>query len=420
MNVIKVSDISIINRQRRHFDEAALAKLADSIRTKGLLHPIVLQGDGKTLVAGERRTRAVQLLADLDIGYTCGGQSIPAGSVPFISIRELSETDLVEAELEENVLREDLTWQEEADAIARLHELRTGQKPGQTYGATAEEIAGRTPTSSERDKVRNSIIIKEHLADPDVAKAKSQKEALKIITKKKQAALTAQLAEQFDIEQTPHILNQGDFRDFTHFISTGSVDVICTDPPYGIGADDFGDQAGATHGYDDSPEYFREILNAFFTEANRVTKERAHAYVFCDPRQLEFIRQGFEVHGWSVWPVPLIWDKGNGMLPEPDFGPRRCYETIIYANKGRKPITAVYSDVISVAGLQAPRFGAEKPAELYENLLRRSVRPGDLVWDAFVGAGPIFPAANRLNARVVGTELIEEKYNYAKLRMKEE
>lgn len=420
MKTIPISSILLTNRQRRHFDEKAITALATSINKKGLLHPIVLQNDSATLVAGERRCRAVTSLADLFTGITHDGLEVAEGSIPYVTLRELSPDDLIEAELEENILRENLTWQEEADAIAKLHELRVGQIPNQTFKDTATEIAGHEVTGRAQTNVRNSVIISEHLNDPDVAKAKSTKEALKIISKKKQQALTNQLAEQFDIAATPHILNNGDFRDFSHFIETGSVDCILTDPPYGIDADKFGDQADATHGYEDSPEYFKEIISDFITEASRVTRPSAHLYLFCDPRWVSYLQSALAKSGWDVWPVPLIWNKGNGMLPRPDHGPRRTYETIIYAIKGDRPVTAVYPDVISVNGLQAPRYGAEKPVELYENLIRRSCRPGDLVWDAFAGTGPVFPAANRMSVRAVGTELSPDKFNFAKLRLEEE
>lgn len=418
-NTIAVRDISMSNRQRRHFDEASLGKLAKSIARKGLMHPVVLRDDGKTLVAGERRCRAVLMLQDLFTGYNHNGQHVPVGHVPFVLLSDLSEDDLVEAELEENVLREDLTWQEEAEAIARLHQLRIGSLPTQTYKDTAREIAGDNPTSADQVKVRDSVILAQSLSDPEVAKAKTKKEAIKLLRKKKQQALTNQLAEQFDISATPHIFHHGDFRTFKGSLQSGSVDVVCTDPPYGIGADDFGDMASTTHGYEDSPEYFEEILKAFVVEATRVAKERAHLYCFCDPRMFEKIGRILNLHGWDVWPTPLIWNKGNGMLPRPDHGPRRTYETIVYALRGAKAVTAVYPDVITVPSLTTPRFGAEKPYEVYENLLRRSAKPGDVVWDPFAGAGPIFPAANKLSLRVVGSELDEDKYNFAKLRLRE-
>lgn len=413
-----ISEIKVENRQRREFNEEKIAELATSIRQKGLLHPIVLRDDEATLVAGERRLRAIALLGELDIAITCNGQTLPQNHVPFTTISSLSEDDLVEAELEENILREDLTWKEEADAIARLHQLRKRQHEGQTYTETARELAGDTVNNNDKTKVRESLIIQQHLEDPEVAKAKSAKEALKIINKKNQNELTKQLAEQFNIDDTPHVFHLGDFRDYLHLIETSSVDVICTDPPYGIDADNFGDQAGNVHGYEDSPEYFNEIMQTFANEASRVTKDKAHAYIFCDPRNFHYIEDLFRSRGWDVWPTPIIWNKGNGMLPRPEHGPRRTYEYILYAIKGDRPVTAVYTDVITIAGLQNPRFGAEKPWELYENLLRRSVYPGNLVWDPFAGAGPIFEAANNCSVRVIATELSDEKYNTAKLRLK--
>ena len=421
MKTIPLEDINIINRQRRHFDEGKLTSLANSIREKGLLHAVVLRNDGKTLAAGERRCRAVTMLAELFTGISYDGCRIPEGSIPFITLDELSEDDLVEVELEENILREDLTWQEEAHAIDTLHKLRLKQSSGtQTLKQTAEEMLGTSDIGAAPQKIRESIIIQEHIDDPDVQKAKSPKEAMKIIKKKAEQKLTDSLAENFNIADTPHVFNCGDFRDFTHFIPTSSVDVICTDPPYGIGADNFGDQADAEHTYDDSPEYFEEIITAFIIEANRVAKEKAHLYAFCDPRNFDFLAEKIRAHGWTVWATPLIWDKGNGMLPQPEFGPRRNYESIVYAYRGAKCVTAVYGDVIQVAGLSAPKYGAQKPIEVYENLLRRSCKPGDTVWDAFVGTGPVFPAANRVGVRVVGTEMIPEKFNFAKLRMNKE
>lgn len=420
MKSIAIADIVLNNRQRRHFDDQAITTLANSIRKKGLLHAVVLRDDERTLVCGERRCRAVGSIYELFTTITYDGHPVPEGSVPYVTLGELSSDDLVEAELEENILREDLTWQEEADAIAKLHELRVGKIPNQTFKDTATEIAGHEVSGRKQTEVRDSVIIAEHLADPDVAKAKTAKEAIKIIAKKKQQALTNQLAEQFNIAATPHILNNGDFRDFDHFVETGSVDLILTDPPYGINADQFGDQADAAHEYTDSPEYFREIIKDFIIESSRVTRPSAHLYMFCDPRWVSFLQTALADAGWDVWPVPLIWNKGNGMLPRPDHGPRRTYETIIYALKGDKPVTAVYPDVITISGLQNPRYGAEKPVELYENLINRSCRPGDLVWDAFAGAGPVFPAANRCSVRAVGTELSPDKYAFAKLRMEGE
>ena len=94
---------------RRHFDETAIAELADSISARGLLQPIILRrspdGQGYQLVAGERRWRAAQ---------RAGLHQIPA------LVRELDDAATYEIALVENIQRQDLNAIEEAGAYRRL------------------------------------------------------------------------------------------------------------------------------------------------------------------------------------------------------------------------------------------------------------------------------------------------------------
>lgn len=120
---------------RREFDEGSLSALAESIRTHGLLHPIVVEraGDRYRLVAGERRLRAVRL---------AGLPAVPAIVRPAgESAREALETALTE-----NLLRTDLSPIEEATAYARLAD---------TFGLSHEAIALRLGRS--RPAVSNTI-----------------------------------------------------------------------------------------------------------------------------------------------------------------------------------------------------------------------------------------------------------------------
>jgi ParB family chromosome partitioning protein len=95
------------DQPRKHFAEEALADLAASIKTRGLLQPIVVRRlpDGYQLLAGERRFRAANL---------AGLERVPA------LIRE-GDDDL-EIALIENLQREDLSPLEEAEALALLIE----------------------------------------------------------------------------------------------------------------------------------------------------------------------------------------------------------------------------------------------------------------------------------------------------------
>ncbi len=96
---------------RRHFDENAIAELADSIGARGLLQPIIVRrapgGEGYQLVAGERRWRAAQ---------RAGLHQIPA------LVRELDDAATYEIALVENIQRQDLNAIEEASAYRKLIE----------------------------------------------------------------------------------------------------------------------------------------------------------------------------------------------------------------------------------------------------------------------------------------------------------
>jgi ParB family chromosome partitioning protein len=108
-----------LNQPRRHFDEEALAELADSIRARGLIQPIVVRPHGHRyqIVAGERRWRAAQ--------------KARLHEIPVI-VREFSDAETLEVAILENIQRRDLNAIEEAEGYRRLID---------EYGHTQEALA---------------------------------------------------------------------------------------------------------------------------------------------------------------------------------------------------------------------------------------------------------------------------------------
>lgn len=414
MQTVKFQDLTIApNRQRKVFEEKKMIDLASSIQDKGLLHPPVVRNDGKTLVAGERRCKAIAYLAKMQIPIICNGQKIPLGEIPVTLIGELSDLQVREAELEENLCRVDLNWREEAIAIAELDALRKGQDPTWTALDTAREIDDEpVPSGPTYNKVRDATILKKYMDDPDVQKAGSAKEAVKVIRKKIRDMTNAALAEVHAVSETPHTILNGNFQEIITTLPDEKFSVILTDPPYGIEADNFGSMASESHEYNDGLDHALSLVEILAAEGYRVCLPEAHAYVFCDIRHFDKFAMLFSLAGWNVWPTPIIWNKGNGMLPRPEHGPRRTYETILYALKGEKKINSVYGDVISISGIQKPEFAAQKPSALYAELLRHSVSPGDHVLDCFAGSGPILPAANDCHVIATAIELNPNKFNF--------
>ncbi len=106
---------------RTNFDEAALANLSESIKTHGIVQPLLVRrrGEGFELIAGERRWRAAKL---------AGLERVP------VLVKDVADQDLLEIALIENIQREDLNPIEEAQAYQRLIE---------TVGLTQEALATR-------------------------------------------------------------------------------------------------------------------------------------------------------------------------------------------------------------------------------------------------------------------------------------
>ena len=118
---------------RTRFREEALEELARSIRTSGIIQPLILRPNGARyqLIAGERRWRAAQRAGLL--------------RVPAI-VREVSEAQALEITLVENIQREDLNPMEQARAFERLIA---------EFQLTQEDVAERT--GKDRATVANAL-----------------------------------------------------------------------------------------------------------------------------------------------------------------------------------------------------------------------------------------------------------------------
>jgi ParB family transcriptional regulator, chromosome partitioning protein len=118
---------------RQTFDEAEIADLADSIRTHGILQPLVVRraGDGFELIAGERRLRAAQ---------AADWRQVP------VQVRDVDDRQLAELAIVENIQRKDLNAIEKAESFQRYINQ---------YQCTQEELAARVQV--DRSTIANLI-----------------------------------------------------------------------------------------------------------------------------------------------------------------------------------------------------------------------------------------------------------------------
>lgn len=113
LQMISLHKIQLPQQQpRKYFDPTAMAGLVASVKSQGILEPILvraLEGDRYELIAGERRYRAAQAVGLIEI--------------PAIS-KDISATEAWQIALIENLLREDLNPIEETEGILELLTLR--------------------------------------------------------------------------------------------------------------------------------------------------------------------------------------------------------------------------------------------------------------------------------------------------------
>ena len=418
------------NRQRRQFPQAELNELAESIQATGLLHAPTLriEGDNYVLVSGERRFRAIKDIYELGGKFKYDNEEVPSGLLPYTFLGDLSPVEAMEAELDENIRRMDLTWVERAAASAKLMELRSAQatasgKPAPTPADISEEVRG-SRLGSNQDMTRKELILADHLHIPEVAAAKSVDEAFKILKRKEVARKNTELAETVGrtFNSSAHTLLNEDACNWMADAPAESFDIILTDPPYGMGADEFGNSGKSgeydKHTYVDDLENAMKCYTVLAFEGFRITKPDAHLYAFCDIDLFPDLKILFADAGWKVFRTPLIWYKPSAFrAPWPEHGPQRKYETILFAIKGDRKVNHLYPDVLTYQPDTNLGHQAQKPVELFRDLLSRSFRPGDSVLDPFCGSGPIFPAAHTLQCRTTGIELSQSHYGIALKRL---
>ena len=220
-----------------------------------------------------------------------------------------------------------------------------------------------------------------------------------------------------------------DAREVLSQLNSESVDLVLTDPPYGIkyttAARSPGrprSAAGAeapTTKYpsrlvpgpkekitiigDDSLNTLRDVMPAL----DRLLKPDRHAYIFASSTR---IGEAVEIVAawWNVKNI-LVWDKGQmGTKGDLEAAYSRNWEAIVYANKGRRPLHGPRPRAIYRYDWNArkdPVHPTVKPVGLMSWLIQKSSRRGELVLDPFCGSGPVLRAARDLGRRAIGVEL---------------
>lgn len=194
-------------------------------------------------------------------------------------------------------------------------------------------------------------------------------------------------------------------------LADASIDLILTDPPYGI---QYRSRNNKTIAGDKRP-FIWWLYDAF-----RVLKEDGCLLCFTRWDVMEAWRNAIQYAGFTVRSC-IVWDKElHGMgNTKAAFAPR--HELLLFADKGGfsfpggRPVDVLQSRKVPSAHMIHP---TQKPVALLMELIGAVTEPGDTVLDPFVGSGSTAEACVKLNRIFIGMELEKDYCQQARRRVR--
>jgi len=403
--------------------------LKEDIRKNGIIVPITVDGDGQ-IIDGHHRYKAAQELGIDD---------------PPMQVRDDLDSDAKRSlAWRLNMQRRHVDGSTKKDLIRdRIEELiergidKTDDEVAEEMGCTRRWVSEVRETVVA-DRIEQVDTSQNGTASDlgttvDYASSDQKEDLTKDVIvenpEKSNAAISRSLGvsdttvgtyrDDLDTLYRPQLRN-ADVREVLPSMPSESVDLIVTDPPYGIG---FDGNRWETDKYDeldgdDSPELMASVAD----ELARVLKPDRHAYVFCRwdtlPAVLESYGEYFEVD------TTIVWDKGvHGMGDLEDWAPQ--HEFIVKCSKGRRELLSEKRQTNLIQQDDVRRTSdpnhhpTQKPTALLETLIDASSAEGEVVFDPFGGVHSTAVAAAGMDRRAVSVELDTEFHAKGRDRIQE-
>jgi len=221
-------------------------------------------------------------------------------------------------------------------------------------------------------------------------------------------------------------------------LTSDSIDLILTDPPYNLGnfmkdrdtnLKKMRDNFFAAAGWDNlSFEEWEKSMDNFFEEAVRVLKKGGAMLVFMSIIKVETLIKIAERHG-LYYKTTGIWHKLNPMPRNMNLHFVNSTEAWVYFTYKKKTGTfnndgKVLHDFIetAVAANGERKYGkhpTQKPVQLMEFFIKVLTNEGDTVLDPFMGSGSTGVAAKKNNRNFIGIEIDENYFQIATRRIQE-
>lgn len=391
--------VDIIDGINEVVDQERLLVVMDSIKEKGMMHPIAVHKlNGKYhLIAGKKRLIAHQQL------------ELPNIEVTVICEGEMTEEAKREIRLHENIKRANLAWWEEIDLVRQLHELRQRQhgKPDGKSGPVKDGW-GMRDTAIELQKALGTVSQDIHLAiavehDPTLKNITDKKTAMRLIKQKVKRVEQEQMQGITLTDVEPNQVFLGPSEAILKQLPDSFIDAVVTDPPW----IEFREKSLTKD--DQTWPVFKELY--------RVMKWDSFLLMFVGVADFIFYREHLPTLGFNVQGHPNIWYKKSGLI---SYGVKswefqRNLELIVVAVKGNPTLVKSTQQsciweypVIPPASLRHPN---EKPIGIVKEMVECCTYEGAFVLDPFGGSGVLGEAAASLKRRWIVIEREKETYD---------
>ena len=421
MTEIPIASIIVHDRGRKSFKN--IKSLAESIKNYGFIHPIVVEkqkDENYLLIAGERRLRAAMLLGLSNVSVT--------------TRESLSPVERREIELEENLRREDLDWTEEVEIRRMLDEIKREihgtsmsgrgkisddvykKDKGWSIQKTADSFGVTIGTVSTDLKLAR--FLKEHPEKKEEFKKLPKSAAIRKIKFIEESFRIKRLMKAGELAESQDVI-LGDCLTEIDKLETNSIDLILTDPPYGVAnlVDSLGKNSLMNKKDNLDSQSALSLTRKVLSKLFRVLKPGRHIYFFSTPEHINAVTELMKISGFMTNVAPIIWNKNKAVTIFTGLSYSRSYEMCIFAIKPDTPanirsLKNSCTDVLlfSPIPIKERQHAFEKPLDLLRYFIQQSSMVGEKVLDPFCGVGSTLTACKSLRRTCLGIEIQEEHY----------
>ena len=214
----------------------------------------------------------------------------------------------------------------------------------------------------------------------------------------------------------------GDCLEIMKQIPDKSIDLICTDPPYGVnyeGGYGIKNIKREKLKNDDEVKIYKHIFKEFY----RILKDKGSVYCFYPAsKEREIFPYLWETN--FVHRNTLIWNKSNIKYASLNTRYHHCFEPILYLNKPNQ--TTIWNggtkekDIWTMMRNPQNIFHpTQKTIDVMMRMIKNSSNEGDIVLDPFCGSGTTCLASKYLKRNYIGIEINEKYVNICNQRLKQ-